>query len=141
MTTLGITLTIVLGAMLIDRWLKSDSWGIVTVLFTIFLLTLLLGTRLAHAEPGIHWVRVATPVVPYAIEVHEVTRGQLAKIKREYDQYQFQQASLLRRATEDGFAILSHINDVWRCRIYVLDRDNVALMQHELKHCEGYTHE
>lgn len=86
------------------------------------------------------WKRVAE-VDDVQITVAEVSPYQMRRVRRQHGHAtRFSGPSQSRRAA--GLAILWRRDDgAYFCNIYVLDLDDEQVLNHEKRHCHGWTHQ
>lgn len=71
-----------------------------------------------------------------AIIIHDTTERAIMRL-----QGVSSDNKVLHQSHHRGFSILHRDrNGKWSCTVYVTARDRAATLEHELKHCAGYTH-
>lgn len=90
----------------------------------------------ARAAPSLTW-RHAIDVPAVSVELREVTRLELLELLRKHDRRE----SLVPSKTL-GFSLLirnAHTG-AYRCELYVLQLEDIATIEHETRHCNGWVH-
>jgi hypothetical protein len=96
-----------------------------------------LGALTAHAEPSYQWRQVAQ-VETVAITLHVVSAIKLASL-------QGATRAIIDKGSREsrhGYAKLyrNTATGAWSCHIYVTREPTPATLEHESKHCYGWTH-
>jgi hypothetical protein len=87
------------------------------------------------ADAGGFWKRAARPTdVEISVEIR--TPAEIDSVRESYGH------SGRRNHDRHAFTVLtrSRSTGAWRCRVYVSEETN-KIMEHELRHCDGWIHE
>lgn len=92
----------------------------------------------AHAE---QWQRAVIVDSP-AITVTVATRGEIARLRASHPMLKHSAAELAKVRWLYGFSILyrDKLTGAYRCDLYVSSLEDVATIEHETKHCNGWVH-
>lgn len=105
-------------------------------------LLLLASSALAEELSAMRWHR-AMLIEPARVHVVEISAEELAELRRKRPGARSDIRNMRAAESLHGFSVVGRVkaDGAIVCNIYVVDKSDAALIEHERKHCWGWKHD